>query len=231
MKEKILIIEKSQKRTKELQTLLSNLGYEQLFTVDALDTAQTLIHNVNFNLIIFSGISKHKIERSDYLESIGHSGVPTIFIADQADDDLYMTAQQSNLIAFLVRPLNPTSLKALIQILFRKKDQEHSIKPLAINEKFDFSDIPFRQVKWVQVAKNYCHVVTDEKTYIIRLSLKALLNQLPANFFTQVHRAYIVQLAKIDSIHVKQKSLIIDGKEIPISRNYKRNLLEQLKII
>lgn len=52
-----------------------------------------------------------------------------------------------------------------------------------------------------------------------RYKLSEVLELLPKEYFTRIHRSYIVALKHIET--VKKHCVVIDAKEIPISSNYK----------
>ncbi len=53
----------------------------------------------------------------------------------------------------------------------------------------------------------------------------------PENLFVQVHRSSIINFREIEKLSVKDKKVIVNGHEIGIGRNYKKDLIERLKII
>lgn len=58
----------------------------------------------------------------------------------------------------------------------------------------------------------------NQKPLIARLTMKALLEKLPAKEFIRVHRSYIISIKHIDS--VRNKMIFIGGEEIPIGNSY-----------
>jgi DNA-binding LytR/AlgR family response regulator len=59
--------------------------------------------------------------------------------------------------------------------------------------------IPVDEVIYFQASDKYVSVVTADAELLIRLSLKELLAQLPAERFRQVHRGTIVNLAQVEA--------------------------------
>ena len=50
------------------------------------------------------------------------------------------------------------------------------------------------------------------------MTMKAVLEKLPANAFARVHRSYIVSLSAVDKL--RNKIISIGGEEIPVSSSY-----------
>ncbi len=67
----------------------------------------------------------------------------------------------------------------------------------------------------------YAQQGTEYKQYIIRMTLKALLNELNPQFFWQIHRSVVVNAAKIEKISKtlsQQMFVQIAGQRLPVSR-------------
>lgn len=82
--------------------------------------------------------------------------------------------------------------------------------------------IELDDICYIEGLKDYVKIyVTGQQHPVVTLmTLKALEEQLPSDRFVRVHRSYIVQPQKIDSI---ERNRIVFGKEyIPISENYRQ---------
>lgn len=87
--------------------------------------------------------------------------------------------------------------------------------------KIDIADILF-----VEALDDYLKIhLKDQKPLIARLTMKSLLEKLPANGFIRVHRSYIVSLSHIEK--VRNKMILIAGTEIPLSNSYEAVFFEK----
>ena len=80
----------------------------------------------------------------------------------------------------------------------------------------------------VRANDNDVTIVTNGRSYKTHLRLKDIYDMLPQNAFMQIHRSFIVQLAKIDK--VDGEVIEINGRTLPVSRTYIKELYERLKI-
>jgi DNA-binding LytR/AlgR family response regulator len=55
----------------------------------------------------------------------------------------------------------------------------------------------------------------------LRLTLKAILEKLPASKFIRVHRSFIVAIDKIQSI--RGRMILLQEEEIPIGSSYEKD--------
>ena len=60
--------------------------------------------------------------------------------------------------------------------------------------------VPVQEVVWFEAADKYIRVMTAQREYLIRTSLKELLAQLDLQQFWQVHRGSIVQVREIEQV-------------------------------
>ena len=83
--------------------------------------------------------------------------------------------------------------------------------------------IDFNEILYIEGLKDYIKIYTGGKPVLTLMSLKSLEEKLPSEDFVRVHRSYIVAVKKIQFI---QRNFIhIGDKEIPVSDNYKEQLL------
>jgi DNA-binding LytR/AlgR family response regulator len=59
--------------------------------------------------------------------------------------------------------------------------------------------VPVREVVYVEAADKYLRVLTTEREYLIRTSMRELLPQLDPEQFWQIHRGTVVQAACIET--------------------------------
>ena len=55
-------------------------------------------------------------------------------------------------------------------------------------------------------------------------TMKAFIEKLPGNHFLRIHKSYIINMRKV--VNYSSNKVYIDGSEIPLSRNKKKNFRE-----
>ncbi|MGA2407080.1 MAG: LytTR family DNA-binding domain-containing protein [Bacteroidales bacterium] len=99
---------------------------------------------------------------------------------------------------------------------------------LFLKSDYKIKRINFKDILYIEGLKDYVKVYTQNslKPVLSLTSLKLLESKLPGNKFMRVHRSFIVNLEKIDTI---ERSRIVFGKEyIPVSDQYKNKFQEYL---
>ncbi|MCB0526338.1 MAG: LytTR family DNA-binding domain-containing protein [Saprospiraceae bacterium] len=85
------------------------------------------------------------------------------------------------------------------------------------------------EILFVEGLDNYLKIsLENKKSLIVRMTMKELLALLPSQQFLQVHRSYIIALSRIDTI--RNKTIFIGDKEIPIGGKFEKALYEQFEI-
>lgn len=114
----------------------------------------------------------------------------------------------------------------VINRLYNQMGQSGSNEYVLLRSDNVWVNVDFNNVNYFEAYGDYIKVHTDEKMYIIHYRMKNLEEQLPAGRFARIHRSFIVQTSKINNI--EQMSLDIGGKIVPIGKQYKQDLLNQM---
>ncbi|MFC5408925.1 LytR/AlgR family response regulator transcription factor [Larkinella bovis] len=88
-------------------------------------------------------------------------------------------------------------------------------------EKLYFADILF-----VEGLQNYVTIFTSKGKYVTLLNMKSLEQNLGPRSFIRVHKSYMVATSKIDGIEGNE--IFIQSHRIPISRNYRDQVLNEV---
>lgn len=89
------------------------------------------------------------------------------------------------------------------------------------------------EIDWVEAADYYAAIHAGGDRLLIRESLRALEERLPARLFMRVHRSAIVNLGRIERYEVAGKGggrlVLRGGAEVPVSRRQRADLRERLR--
>jgi two-component system, LytTR family, response regulator LytT len=140
------------------------------------------------------------------------------------------------IVDYLLKPFSFEEFLGAVQKAQKLIKLERNAPPdIEVNNEFLFlkSDykikrINFNDILYIEGLKDYVKVFTQnsQKAILSLASLKLLESKLPEKKFMRVHRSFIVNLEKIDTI---ERSRIVFGKEyIPVSDQYKEKFQEFL---
>ena len=106
--------------------------------------------------------------------------------------------------------------------------KENTSQFLFIRADYSLLKINMAHIVYIEGLDDYLKIhLENQKTVVTRLTMKALLEKLPAKQFIRVHRSFIVPLERIES--VRNKNILIAGKEIPIGNSYEETFFKQFK--
>ena len=91
--------------------------------------------------------------------------------------------------------------------------------------------IPVDEIDWIEGADYYARVHTGTTSYMVRMPLTRLAEQLDGRQFVRVHRSVIVNGARIARIipHADLGVILKSGKELPLSRRLRPRVEEFLR--
>jgi len=89
-----------------------------------------------------------------------------------------------------------------------------------VRSEYKMIKIELEEIVYVEGLEDYIKIhLADEKPVLTLMTLKAILEKLPANRFLRIHRSYIVTLKKIKSV-LNRKVTLSNLVELPISDTY-----------
>lgn len=93
-----------------------------------------------------------------------------------------------------------------------------------VNAEYSLVKVVIDDIIMIEGLKDYIKIhLVNNKPLVIRMSMKSIEEKLSPKKFLRIHKSYIVALAKITSI--RKGSVFLGGLEIPVSDNYKDQLL------
>lgn len=136
--------------------------------------------------------------------------------------------------------LKPISFERLLQAVNKFLNENISVhaelKEELTSVKSDFifvrSDrkmvkINFSDINYIESLGDYLKIHLQNKTIVTRETISNMEAKLPKNYFIRVHRSFILSIAKIESF--TNEFVEVNKKAIPISRSYKKDVLQRLE--
>lgn len=89
--------------------------------------------------------------------------------------------------------------------------------------------ITLKELLYVEALADYVILHTATARYIVHSTMKGIEKKLSDGSFARIHRSYIINTEKIESI--EDLSVVINKKYIPIGASYKDTFLKRLNIL
>jgi len=136
--------------------------------------------------------------------------------------------------------LKPISFERLLQAVNKFLNENSSVykeesKELSV-EKSNFifvrSDrkmikINFSDINYIESLGDYLKIHLQNKTIVTRETISNMEVKLPKKDFIRIHRSFILSISKIESF--TNEFVEVNKKAIPISRSYKKEVLQRLE--
>lgn len=186
--------------------------------------------------LVFLDIQMPQVSGLDFLKSLNN---PPKVIITTAFRKYAIEGFELNVVDYLLKPISfERFLKAVDKYYHVIKTQT----PISMEVNSLVCESPFIYVKanrktlkvhldeilYIESLKDYVIIYLKDQKVITKQFISHFEDQLPKNLFLRIHRSYIVSINKIDS--VSKSTVEIGKKELPISRNYKNEVLKTLHL-
>ena len=243
MKTKILIVEDEAIVAKDISVCLEKIGYEVLASFSKGEKALSFLKENKPDLVLMdimlagniSGIDASAQIKKDY-------DIPVVFLTAYADEKTISRAKITEPYGYVIKPFKEIDLRTSIEMaLYKyKKEKEKlagietsSIKRTStISSEYIYVKSNSKLVKvqnsnilFVEALKDYVIIHTEDEKYTIHSTMKDIEKKLPEDIFMRVHRSFILNLNKINSIDSSIVLIENSQKKIPIGGSYKGRLI------
>ena len=148
------------------------------------------------------------------------------FILITASNKYAIEGFELDVIDYLMKPLEfDRFFKAINK--FRKLNENiladnNKKRILYVNENYKTIKIDVNEIYYLEAAKEYVQIFTNDRTIKTKQSLKYFEDILTPFSFIRIHKSFIVSIDRIDAY---TKSLVeVNGITLPIGRSYKNKI-------
>ena len=207
---------------------------KKIEVVSACSNAIEAFNYINNHVIdlVFLDINMPEISGISFAKSI-NKNIKIIFTT--AYRDYAVEGFELKAVDYLLKPISFERLLKGVNTYFEIYTKPES-KLVEENPSHDFmfvrSDrimikINFDDIIFIESYSDYIKIHLTEKTIVTRETISAIEAKLPKEKFLRIHRSYIIALPQIESFTNEQ--IAISNKSLPISRSYKKEVLEVLE--
>lgn len=183
--------------------------------------------------ILFLDIEMPDMSGIDLVKSLGDKRPMVIFTTSTTD--YAAEAFDLNVVDFLIKPVSPARFLMAVE----KAKKVMMTKGLAFTDKEDEfvfirdSNIVRRlrvnDILYMEAQGDYVRINVTDRTYAIHSSLKSVEEKLSKSTFLRVHRSFIINVGKIDTI--EGGTLIVNKNIVPVSDAYRAALYKRMHIL
>jgi DNA-binding LytR/AlgR family response regulator len=182
--------------------------------------------------ILFLDIQMPNISGIDFFKSLSY---PPMVIFTTAYSEHALTGFEVNAVDYLVKPFpferfirainKAYELKTLRKETLHQANNQSDF--LMIRVEYNTVRVNLKDILYVEGLKDYIKLFCINKRFLTKSTLKNIEEKLPEEWFSRVHKSYIVSLDKIERI--ENNRIIIGENFIPIGDQYKVSFYNKLK--
>jgi|TARA_R110001606_G_scaffold30101_1_gene93426 DNA-binding LytR/AlgR family response regulator len=177
--------------------------------------------------LIFLDVEMPIINGFDLLESLEN---PPQVILITGKPDYALKAFDYDVTDYLYKPISSARFEASIKRAVVRHEQAQNVNAeeeyIFVKSNLKKRKVVLNDIKWVEALGDYIKVVTNEGNIVILSTMKSFEKQLPEDKFLRIHKSYIVNLEKVEKFN--SKNIEVEGRQVPLSRNKKNELMEAL---
>ena len=191
--------------------------------IEALDTLAENKHDILFLDIEMPGLSG-----VEFLKKYKSPDILSVLVTSHPE--FALEGFELDVFDYLVKPVSSERFATCAMRLhdfcrMRVKsfsfDTEEESNSIMIKQGYDKFKISLNDILYVEAMRDYTRVVTAEKQYLVLSTLCNFSKKLPGSFI-RIHRSYIVNRDKIES--VKKNKISIHSHELSVGKLYKHAL-------
>lgn len=243
---KILIVEDEELYADQLEMLVEKMEYEPLAILDnSVDVLAFLEQNEVDLILMDVNIQGNYdgIELADMIQK--QQPTPVIFITSLKDDMTFKRALRTQPYGFLIKPFSEIQLQREVELCVQKLTLESAKKSeeqqteewendvlfngyLFVKIKNRLEKIALKNILFLEADGLYCKLQTNDRSYLLRMSMTELSERLPIGVFLQTHRSFLVNTKKITAVDLENSVIKLGDFEVSLSKRNRTKLLQNL---
>jgi DNA-binding LytR/AlgR family response regulator len=130
--------------------------------------------------------------------------------------------------------LKPIEYDRFLKGVYKAKEYVDYLNSQELHQGYIFVKSDYQMVKiflkdiiYIEGLDDYIKIYLSQRSVLTLMTLKTIMQRLPAREFIRVHRSYIVPVSRID--HISKSKIRIGEKEIPIGVSYSEGFFSAME--
>ncbi|HKQ39505.1 MAG TPA: LytTR family DNA-binding domain-containing protein [Verrucomicrobiae bacterium] len=197
--------------------------------------------------LVFLDVRMPELDGFAVLEALkGHPVPAVIFVT--AHHEFAVRAFEVHAVDYLLKPFDKERFQAAVRrarsglqkdssarsdqllsaVMASVGTRHKTLERLPVKSHGRISVIAVREIDWIGTAANYAELHVGKRSYLLRITIKTLADQLVNQKFIQISRFHLVNSDRIKEVHPKPHGdyevLLHDGTRLPGSRSHRHKL-------
>ena len=235
---RILAVDDEQFALDDLTWLLKqNDSVDEIVTATSGEEALRILNDRDDIEGVFLDIQMPGLSGVDLVKVLNNFKEPPAVAFVTAFDDYAVDAFNLNVCDYLVKPVAQNRLDETIRRIgaaqadaIGNTADAGSLATLIYRTGNETFEISRDDVSIVEASGDYVRVHTGEGSRLLHESISSLTSAWSAAGFIRIHRSYLIRTSSITEVRNTdgRRTILIDGRELPVSRRYARLLQDHL---
>jgi DNA-binding LytR/AlgR family response regulator len=170
--------------------------------------------------LLFVDVNMPDITGVDFVRSLT---IKPMIIFTTAYRKFALEGFELDAVDYLLKPIEFTrfskAVTKAIDFYHYKKSNKPKEENIFVRSEYQMVKINLEEIDYIESVEDYLKIHLSSGKYIMTLmTLKSILDKLPADQFQRIHRSYVIAVAKVKSI--VNRKLRIATVELPVSDSY-----------
>lgn len=184
--------------------------------------------------LVFLDMDMPRLSGLDVLHLIDDLNIEVIITS--AHEEYAIKSVGTNAKAYLLKPVQPDSLKNIVETVIKNTDTYQGIilnsGKISIPVFDGFEILEFNEIIYCKSDNNYSEIILrNDRKIIASKTLKYFEETLPTNIFARVHKSYLVNINHIKKYFKRDggEIMVTNNRVIPVSRNQRDEILKLIQ--
>jgi DNA-binding LytR/AlgR family response regulator len=185
--------------------------------------------------LVFMDIQMPQITGIEFLKTLKH---PPKVIITTAYREYALEGFELDVVDYLLKPITFERFLKAVNKFYQMSQETIQGTPnpsigkvpedsfIYVKENKKVIKIYLSEIRYIEGLSEYVQIYTDKRKIITKTSMSQMEEKLPSGNFLRIHKSYIVPVGKIEAFTAN--TIEIQGKELPIGRNFKNAVLNSL---
>jgi len=234
---KILIVEDEVLVAENLAADLTDLGFEVTDLAISADECFAAIDKSVPDVVLMDIQIKGKMNGIEVVKQLNEQmSIAVIYLTSNTDSATMQHAIATKPKSFISKPYNLGDLQAAIEIAFQTYNEtpqnevesnDTALSSVFVKSGEFYHRINLDDVLFVQASGSYCTITTDSGEFVLSMNLQSFINKIPRKSFVRIHRSFVANIQRIERFD--NNSVVINGKELPISKSHREEIFKNLQ--
>jgi two-component system, LytTR family, response regulator len=179
--------------------------------------------------LLFLDIQMPDVSGINFYKSIGQN---KMVIFTTAHSEFAVEGFNLNAIDYLLKPFEFERFKLAVNKAIEHQKylakHHHAEKSILIRSEYKLVKVLLKDIEFIESYDDFIKIhILGNKPVLTLMSLKVVIEMLPADQFIRIHRSYIIPLNQITSI--RNNRVQLRSTELPVGNRYKDDFLKWYK--